>query len=454
MYKKSVFIFRRDFRLYDNNGLLNILKKSDKIIPIFIMTPEQLVNNKYKSSNTVQFMFECLEDLDKQLKSKNGKLYYFYGEPNNVLQKIIKEQNIDCIAFNLDYSPYSKKRDLDIQKLCEKNNIDCIVTEDILLNSIGSIKTGSGDIYTKFTPYFNNAKQNEITRPQSNKFSKYFKGKIENEYKGDVKKYYEENDKLLLNGGRDNAIKRLNKLYLQKDYNKSRNCLTEETTYLSAYIKYGCLSIREVYWKFRDELGTKTDLIKQLYWRDFYYNILWRYPQVLKGSLKEKYDKIKWENNMTWFKKWTEGKTGYPIVDAGIREMNETGFMHNRSRLITSNFLIKLLLIDWRKGEWYFATQLYDYDVANNNGNWQWSSSSGADSQPYFRIFNPWLQSKKFDPDGKYIKKWCPELKDVAANDLHKWDKTYEKYKVDYPKPIIEYEKQRKLALQMYKKYI
>ena len=168
--------------------------------------------------------------------------------------------------------------------------------------------------------------------------------------------------------------------------------------------------------------------------------------------MKEKYNNLKWDNNANYFNKWKKGKTGYPIVDAGMREMNETGYMHNRARLITSNFLIKLLLIDWRKGEQYYATQLVDYDPSVNNGNWQWGAGSGADSQPYFRIFNPWLQSKKFDKDCEYIKKWLPELKDVNDKDIHNWEIKHKDYSINYPKPIIDYKIQKEKSIAMYKK--
>jgi deoxyribodipyrimidine photo-lyase len=453
MYHLSIFIFRRDIRLYDNNGLIEALKNSEKVIPIFIFTPEQLVNNKYKSDNSVQFMMESLEDLEKQIKEKKGKIYYFYGEPSNVINKILKNnKKIDAIYLNMDYSPYSIKRDKLIKEVCEKNKIDFNSYEDILLNKVGSIKTSDEKTYTKFTPYFNKAKKIKIEKPKDNRRDNYFKNEINDIYEGSKTKFYKKNDKLLRNGGRKEGLKILKNISNYKDYNKIRNCLEKHTTQLSAYIKFGCLSIREIYWEFHDKLGISNELIKQLYWRDFYYNIMYSYPNVIGGNMKKEYDKIKWINNSSWFNKWKQGKTGFPIVDAGMREMNNTGFMHNRSRMIVSNFMIKLLGINWQKGEKYFATKLYDYDVANNNGGWQWSSSSGADSQPYFRIFNPWLQSKKFDPNGIYIKKWIPELSNVNTEDLHKWDITYKNYKVNYPKPMIDYKKQREKILKLYKK--
>lgn len=198
----------------------------------------------------------------------------------------------------------------------------------------------------------------------------------------------------------------------------------------------------------------RNELIKQLYWRDFYYNVGWAFPRVFGryGNLKEKYDKIKWGNNRSWYNKWKEGKTGFPIVDACMNEINETGFMHNRGRLIVASFLIKILLVDWKLGELYFSNKLEDSDVCVNNGNWGWSSGSGADSQPYFRIFNPWTQGERFDPQCKYIKKWVPELEDVPNEHIHRWDEFWDEHDVDYPKPMVDYKKQREKAIKMYKR--
>jgi deoxyribodipyrimidine photo-lyase len=252
------------------------------------------------------------------------------------------------------------------------------------------------------------------------------------------------------NGGRHNAIiqMRIAKTSIQH-YSKTHNELSISTTELSAYIKFGCVSIREVYKTFK----TKHDFIRQLFWRDFYANILYSFPHVLGSAMKTNYNKVHWHNNSNLFKKWCNGETGYPIVDAGMRQLNQTGYMHNRARLIVSSFLVKTLLISWEKGEKYFAQHLIDYDPASNNGNWQWIAGSGADSQPYFRIFNPWEQGKNYDSNCEYIKRWIPELRDVPNTDILNWENTYFQYKnIKYPKPIVNYKTQKELALQMYSK--
>lgn len=450
----SIFIFRRDLRLKDNTALIEASTNSDKIIPIFIFTKEQLINNKFKSDNCVQFMISCLEMLDASLKKLGSKLYYFFGDIINILGKITKQHKVDAIYLNQDYTPYSKKRDDNIKNLCSKQNIDFCSYEDILLNPISLIKTGQGTVYTKFTPYFNTAKKIKIKGVSNYKVKNFVKKSfvISNTFTGSKSKFYKNNPNIASIPLDSNKI--LQNIGNFKDYNKKRNDLNYETTHLSAYLKFGTLSIRQVYQTIKSKLGTKNDLIKQLYWRDFYYGIANSHGYIFgkKGNLKKQYDKLVWSYSGKFYKAWCSGNTGFPIVDACMRQMNVTGYMHNRGRLIVSSFLIKILLIDWKKGEYYFATKLIDYDPSLNTGNWSWSSGSGADAQPYFRIFNPWSQSIKHDKDALYIKKWVPELKDVDIKDIHEWYLAYDNYPdIKYPKPIVDYKEQKKKALKMYK---
>jgi len=460
-YSKSIFIFRRDLRLFDNVGLLHAIKNSESVLPIFIFTPVQLDNNPFKSDFCVRFMIESLEDLDKQLKKYGSRIRYFYGDSDKVVKNLINKYGPDAIFTNQDYTPFSKKRDEKIKKICEENDVQFEAYEDILLNPVGSIKTGGNEIYTKFTPYFTKAKKVRVPNIYKSKFTKHnfvsAKTKIDiKEYKKDIHSFYDDKDLKyhLEKGGRSIGIKMLAKASDFKNYNKQRDNLNYSTTHLSAYLKFGCVSVREVYRAFNTKLGKNNDLIKQLYWRDFYYNICDENPQIFtkNPSLKEKYNKIKWSNNHKDFDLWKDGSTGFPVVDACMREMNNTGYMHNRGRLITSNFLIKVLLINWQWGEKYFAQTLIDYCPSLNNGNWQWSSGSGADAQPYFRVFNPWLQGEKHDKDAEYIKKWVPELKDVPAEHIHKWNVYCKKYDVDYPEPMVDYDEQKKKSVKMYAK--
>ena len=458
MFERTLFIFNRDLRIIDNSGLIEASKKSKLIIPIFIFTPEQIKNNEYKSNKAVHFMIESLKELENYIEKKNGKINFFYGENEKLLNYLIKELNIDSVFKNKDYTPYAKERDENINNICKEHNIYFESHHDVCLFEPGSILTANKTVYEKFTPFYNKCLKNlskiqKLDKSNINKFSN-IKIKKSVSLKDILKNYVRDNEKILI-GGRSEGLKKINDLKNYKKYSTSRNFLNISTTQLSAYLKFGCISIREVYDRLMKLYNKDNDIIRQLFWRDFYIHILDANPQVLKGkSLKEKYDKIKWKNNKVWFEKWCNGETGFPIVDACMRELNETGYMHNRGRLIVASFLIKNLLVDWRWGEKYFATKLVDYDPAANNGNWQWVAGSGADSQPYFRIFNPWSQSEKHDPQAKYIKKWLPVFKDVEIKDIHKWNETYKEYNIKYPKPIIDYSVMREKALKLYKKYL
>jgi deoxyribodipyrimidine photo-lyase len=330
-YKKSLFVFRRDLRLQDNTALIKALEDSDEVICIFIMTPTQLTTkNKYKSENAIQFMHESLDELQNNIKNKGGILYYFYAEPHSIISKL----NIDAVFLNSDYTPYAIERDLKIKNECLKNNINFHIYHDDLLYEVGSIRTGSNnDIYKKFTPFFNRAKKFKIKEPKRNNYSNYYKGKLKDVVNlSKLNEFYKKNNNINVSGGRKNALKILRNIKEWNNYNKNRNFLDYETTHLSAYIKFGCVSIREVYYNLKKKLSSNNDLFKQLHWRDFYYNIAFGFPHVFNGSMKKDYDNIKWENDKKLFEKWKKGETGFPIVDAGMRELNITGYMHNRTR--------------------------------------------------------------------------------------------------------------------------
>jgi len=405
-FENGLFIFRRDLRIIDNNGLNLLNEKCKNIFAIFIFTPEQVGSgNKYKSDNAVQFMIESLEDLASQIRKMGGKLHTFYGHNDKVISDCIKVWNIDIVCFNLDITPYAKERDTKIIKMCEHMKTYVMYDYDYYLHQPGTIVNGSGEPYQKFTPYYETCLKKKV-EPPANMRKIHFKRSetdIANQISLEqaMKKFTHLNPDILVRGGRPEAIKTLKTaMRTQTHYVKTHNELNKQTTLLSAYIKFGCISIREVY----KTLRNKPAIIRQLIWRDFYANILYSFPHVLGHAMKQKYNKIRWHHNNNWFKKWCDGETGFPVVDAGMRQLNSTGYMHNRARLIVASFLTKTLLIDWREGEKYFASKLTDYDPASNNGNWQWVASTGADSQPYFRIFNPWEQTKEWDTDCEYIK--------------------------------------------------
>lgn len=459
----NIFIHHKDLR-YQDNTTLNLMSKELKdIIPIFIFPPEQIDSkkNKYFSHNFVQFMCESLIELKKDYLKKNGKLNFYKGDTLDVLKDIHKKYKIENIGFNVDYSPYAKKRDISIINWAKKENINIYNEEDILLQNLleGDTKSkNSGDPYKVFTPFMKYLRSTYDVRNISKKKPSLINKSIITKYSindKDLKLFYQQNDNLNVKSGRHEAKKKLKLIKKQQEYDEMRNCLTYKTTHLSAYTNLGLLSIREIYHYCLEKLGKDNGIINELYWRDFYYNIIYFYPQVVGNSFKEKYDNIKWRNDKKEFKLWCEGKTGFPIVDACMRQMNTIGYMHNRGRMIVASFLTKDLLIDWRWGEKYFATQLQDYSISANNGGWQWTAGTGTDSQPYFRIFNPWSQSKSYDPNCEYIKKWIPELENVNNKDIHEWDKKYKDYKnIKYPEPIVDHKKERLNTLKVYKKYI
>lgn len=460
----TLFIFRRDLRCHDNKGLLHAMKYYENVIPIFIYTKEQVTTkNMYRSKNAIQFMNESLHDLNENLKTYGSRLHLCYGDNISILESIIKEKSIRAIVCNEDYTPYAIQRDKKISNICNKNGIEFVKVEDYLLSDICSFLKGDGEPYHVFTPFKNNvlAQENAIDRPvkmnTSVLFSKLTHTNISCETKiNQIKDIQFINPSILVHGGRKNGLRILSNINKFKDYNNKRSALSYNTSHLSAYIKFGCVSIREIYWGIRKHFKKTDEILSQLIWREFYYYIGYYYPDVLKGkNFQTKWKHIKWKRSKNEFDAWCKGITGFPIVDAGMRELNTTGYMHNRCRLITSNFLNRILGQDWRKGERYFATKLIDYDPFVNNGNWQWIASTGTDTSPYSqRIFNPYLQSERYDPDCKYIKKWVPELKNVRNLHIHQWDDycdEEENENVKYPRPIVDYSRRRQESLNMYK---
>jgi deoxyribodipyrimidine photo-lyase len=454
--ENGLFIFRRDLRIVDNNGLQELKNRCKNIYTIFIFTPEQVSStNSFKSKNAVQFMIESLDELSKEITKKGGKLVFFYGKNNTIVDECIHSWNIDVICFNEDYTPYALERDQSIIELGKKKGIEILKVPDYYLYEPGTIFSGSKKPYQKFTPFYETCLKKKVEAPSKAQSFPFVSSNKSMPNKITLKDAFQkfvgkENQDVLVYGGRENALKQLHTaLKTQHHYSVMHNQLDGNTSQLSAYIKFGCLSIREVYQAFKSNKA----FVRQLIWRDFYMNILYFFPHVLKGPMKPSYKKVHWHKNNAYLEAWKKGLTGFPVVDAGMRQLNSTGYMHNRARLIVSSFLVKILLIDWREGEKYFAQKLVDYDPASNNGNWQWNAGTGADSQPYFRIFNPWTQAEEYDPEAKYIKEWIPELREVPTKDIFDWEEKCDEFRKKgskYPCPIVDYGKQREKAIQMY----
>ncbi|MFZ5954232.1 MAG: cryptochrome/photolyase family protein [Candidatus Dependentiae bacterium] len=456
-YKKSLMIFRRDLRLQDNTALNFAVKKSQEVIPCFIFDPIQVSEkNKYRSANAIQFMIESLEDLAIHFKKRDGNLYFFMGHSAQVLEKLLESEKIEAVFTNKDYTSFSLKRDQALKKICDHHNVAFEQYDDAVLNAPEVIHTQSNTPFSVFTAFFKASLHIPIRKPEAlDSAARWVITHIPHSKTLESIKHHifeQENPHLHVHGGRQNAIAILNNLQSFHDYAKIRDYPIIPTTNLSAHNKFGTVSIREVYYMIAKELGANHALIRQLYWRDFFTHVAYHSPFVFGHAFHEKYEHIMWENDEKFFKSWCNGQTGFPIVDAAMRQLNETGYMHNRTRMIVGSFLVKDLHIDWRWGEQYFARHLVDYDPAVNNGNWQWVASTGCDASPYFRIFNPWLQQEKFDKDCLYIKKWLPELKNVDPRVLHNWYKPNSPTVKGYPKPIIDHSKVIQKTKAMYQR--
>lgn len=453
LYKLSLFVFRRDLRLQDNSGLIAALQQSAEVIPCFIFDPRQLEQNEYKAENCTEFMARSLQELNEELQKKNSQLYFFYGVAEEVIAKLLTELPIDAVFVNRDYTPFSIKRDEKITKACKQHQVQFHSYADILLHEPEMVYKSNRQPYTIYTPFLHRASEMEVSFPHKNTATNYYQQKIKDTDDKTLKKLLSHpNQNLVVKGGREEAKKLLKNITNLKNYADSRDIPAMlGTTHLSAHNKFGTISIREFYHFVAKRFGPKHTLINELYWRDFFTHIAFHYPRIFGHEFNPKFSNLKWETNKKFFNAWCQGETGFPIVDAGMRELNSTGYMHNRVRMITASFLIKDLHIDWRLGERYFAQQLTDYDPAVNNGNWQWAASTGCDAQPYFRIFNPWLQQEKFDPDCVYIKRWIPELNRLPPKKIHQWATESTSAMLNYPAPIVDHALQAKLAKEYYK---
>lgn len=452
----NIFIHTRDLRINDNTTLIaqsNIEQGS--IVPIFVFIKKQIDPkvNKYFSNNMVQFMIESLDELDDSYKKKGSKLHFFEADDyDEVFDKINRKKEINSIGMNFDYSPYAKKRQDAIKKWCDKKSIVFHCYEDQVLYPLleGNTLNGSEQAYKVYTPFKRHVSKKRVA--SINTYNKFTFNKIDGIGSMNIHKFYKTNPDIMLHGGRKLGLKQLAKVPKeQKNYKQKRDCLMYETTFLSAYINLNVISIREVY----DVCKFSEGIVSELIWRDFYLNILYFYPDVVGNSMTPKYDNIEWRYNNKDFDIWSEGMTGYPIVDAAMRQMNTSGYMHNRCRMIVASFLTKNLLIDWRWGEQYFANMLTDYNISSNNGGWSSVTGNAPHSLPYFRVFNPWSQQKKYDLNCNYIKRWIPELRNIPPDDIHNWETKYIEYEdVNYPKPMIDYKKSREEGLRVYKKAV
>ncbi len=451
-YSTSLFIFRRDLRVDDNTALNEALRLSRQVLPCFVFDPRQIEPHPYQSKPALQFMLQSISDLQQQLQAVGGKLGLYHDTPGQVIRTLHEQLHIQAVFINRDYTPFSRLRDVELTEVCQQLGVTLHILPDALLTEPEQAIKSNQTPYKVFTAFYNNARQFPVPLPQA-LTSQNFLSPETNFTLDQLVLPLAESKPEVIQGGRKQVLAILDHLNAYADYQDTRDFpALDATSKLSAHLKFGTCSVREVYYAIMEQLGSEHPLSRQLYWRDFFTHIAYHFPQVFGRPFLEKFANLHWDNNRDYFQAWSEGKTGFPIVDAGMRELNATGFMHNRVRMIVASFLVKDLHISWRWGERYFAQHLVDYDPCVNNGNWQWAASTGCDSQPYFRIFNPWLQQQKFDSDCRYIYRWIPELKTISPKTIHQWDKKH--LRCGYPAPIIDHARESQITKVWFKESI
>lgn len=444
MAKVSIFWFRRDLRLHDNAGLYHALKGEHPVLPLFIFDREILDDLEAPGDARVEFLHDTLAGMKESLEKEGRSMLVRYGFPKEIWPALLKEFDVGAVYTNRDYEPYAKERDQMVREMLDESGIPFYDFKDHVIFEAEEVQKKTGGTYTVFTPYSRTWKEvlssrmDTFTNPdgEQQQISYYLKPCPVEEYAG----HFLETEPLPMPSLEEMGFeptdieipsKSVSRGLIRK-YDETRDIpAINGTSRLGVHFRFGTISIREKAWRAKQLNET---FLNELIWRDFYAQILDEHPHVAERSFRPKYDYVPWRNDEADFKKWCEGKTGYPIVDAGMRELNATGYMHNRVRMITASFLTKHLLIDWRWGEAYFAKKLLDFDLSSNNGGWQWAAGSGTDAAPYFRVFNPYSQQKKFDKDFKYIKKWVPEF----GTDR-------------YPEPMVDHKMARERCLEAYK---
>ncbi|WP_179334583.1 cryptochrome/photolyase family protein [Winogradskyella costae] len=427
--KTNIFWFRRDLRLDDNLGFYEALKGHHRVLPIFIFDTE-ILERLPKNDARVTFIHQTLQNMRQKLQDEHeSSIALFYGKPEAVFKQLIENYDIETVYTNHDYEPYATERDTNIKTLLEKHTIAFKTFKDQVIFEKKEVVKKDGKPYLVYTPYMRTWKE----KFQTSKLEIYYT----NAYLNNLITH----SKLPNLSLSDIGFKKSNQDItdyevtptLIQDYEATRNFPAKDSTsHLGPHLRFGTVSIRKMVKK---AIAEQNEIFwQELIWREFFMQILWHFPQTTDQAFKPKYDRIEWRNNEEEFNTWCEGKTGYPLVDAGMRQLNETGFMHNRVRMLVGSFLCKHLLIDWRWGEAYFAEKLHDYDMASNVGNWQWVAGCGVDAAPYFRIFNPTTQIQKFDKNHNYIKQWVPDYQELT-----------------YPQPMVDHKTARERCLETYK---
>ena len=425
----SIFWFRRDLRLNDNIGFLEALKSGNPVMPIFIFD-SNILQELPKNDARVTFIHGRLQEMRMELQEKyDSSIALYFDTPINVFKSLVKEYDIQAIYTNRDYEPYAKERDQEVSTYLLSKKIEFKTFKDQVVFEKDEVVKDDEDPYVVYTPYMKKWKENFSKKNVTSvSLSEYFDKLVKNTRLPQLN--------LTDIGFNKSSIEVKNydiTPSILDNYKNLRDFPAQKgTSNISVHLRFGTISIRQAMQKALE--AKEHTFWNELIWREFFMQILWHFPETTHNAFRKKYDKINWRNNETEFQKWCKGETGYPLVDAGMRQLNKTGYMHNRVRMVTASFLCKHLLIDWRWGEAYFAERLLDYELSSNVGNWQWAAGSGVDAAPYFRIFNPTTQIKKFDKDLKYINTWVEDLNELT-----------------YPDPIVDHKEARERCLKAYK---
>ena len=430
--KVNIFWFRRDLRLDDNVGFYNALQSKNHVLPIFIFDSE-ILKKLPKDDARVSFIFETLQKMRIELQDNfESSIAIYHGKPKTIFEEILNDFGVEEVYTNHDYEPYARERDEEIKEFLSDKNVAFNTFKDQVIFEKNEVVKKDGDPYVVYTPYMRTWKEKFKEHNLTIYYTKsYLSNLIEHTRLPNL---------TLSDIGFKKSTQEITPYIvtptLIQEYEETRNFPAKDaTSRLGPHLRFGTVSVRKM---IKKAIAEKNEIFwQELIWREFFMQILWHFPETKDKAFKSKYDKIEWRNNEKEFDAWCKGETGYPLVDAGMRQLNETGFMHNRIRMLVGSFLCKHLLIDWRWGEAYFAEKLHDYEMASNVGNWQWVAGSGVDASPYFRIFNPTTQIKKFDKDLKYIKKWVPNYQELT-----------------YPKEIVDHKEARERCLKVYKEAV
>ena len=430
--KVNIFWFRRDLRLDDNVGFYNALQSKNPILPIFIFDSE-ILKKLPKDDARVSFIFETVQKMRSELQDNfESSIAIYHGKPKTIFNEILNDFEVEEVYTNHDYEPYARERDEEIKEFLSDKNVAFNTFKDQVIFEKNEVVKKDGDPYVVYTPYMRTWKE----KFKEHNLTIYYT----NSYLSNLIEHTRLPNLTLSDIGFKKSTQEITPYTvtptLIQEYEETRNFPAKDaTSRLGPHLRFGTVSVRKM---IKKAIAEKNEIFwQELIWREFFMQILWHFPETKDKAFKSKYDKIEWRNNEKEFDAWCKGETGYPLVDAGMRQLNETGFMHNRIRMLVGSFLCKHLLIDWRWGEAYFAEKLHDYEMASNVGNWQWVAGSGVDASPYFRIFNPTTQIKKFDKDLKYIKKWVPNYQELT-----------------YPKEIVDHKEARERCLKVYKEAV